>query len=167
MSTADVDRYYEQILEPVKLHKRGQTAQALAMALELIALVPSVIEETTSFHGQFDLRSIPPIETGCILAAILRDVGALDKIEMLATAHQELVPWCAVVEGGRRDMALVAAIRGHLAANPGAVQSELGRTLGCDGRQASRLVSHMIQAGQVRREPLGRSYALYLAGSSY
>jgi hypothetical protein len=166
VSTEDVDRYYKQILEPDELRKRGQTAQALAMALELTALVPSVIQQTTSLHSQFDLGSIPPIETGCVLAAILGDVGALDKIEMVVTAHQELAPWCAVVEGGRRDLALVAAIRDYLAANPGAIQSELGRRLGCDGRQVSRLVNYMSHAGQVRREMLGRSYALYLAGGS-
>lgn len=166
MSTADVDRYYERILEADELRKRGQTAQALATALELTALVPSVIEETTSLHGHFDLGSIPPIETGCVLAAILGDVGALDKIEMVVTAHQELVPWREVIEGGRRDMALVAAIRGYLAAHPGAIQSELGHTLGCDGRQTSRLVGYMSQAGQVRREKRGRSYALFLGSSS-
>ena len=65
VSTADVDRYYERILEPDELRKRGQTAQALVTALELTALVPSVIAEATSLYGHFDLGSIPPIEVGC------------------------------------------------------------------------------------------------------
>ena len=100
-----------------------------------------------------------------MLAAILGDVRALDKIEMVVTAHQELVPWRKVVEGGRRDLVLVAAIRDYVDSNPGAIQSELGRTLGCDGRQASRLVGYMSQANQVRRERRGRSYELFLGGS--
>ena len=59
----------------------------------------------------------------------------------------------------------VAAINDHLAANPGAMQSELGHTLGCDGRRASRRSANTSQAGQVRRETRGRSYALFLGGS--
>jgi hypothetical protein len=90
VSTADVDRYYERMIEPDELRKRGQTAEALAVALELVALVPSVIEETTTLHGHFDLGSIPPIETGCVLASILGDLAALDKIEMTVAGHQEV-----------------------------------------------------------------------------
>jgi hypothetical protein len=92
--------------------------------------------------------------------------GALDKIESLVSAHHELATWRGVVDGGRRYMMLITAIRAYLSSNPGAIQSELGRTLGRDGRQASRLVSYMDQAGQVRRDKSGRSYALLLSSNS-
>ena len=128
MSTADVDRYYERMLEPDELRKRGQTVQALASALELSALIPSVIKETETIHGGFDLSSIPPIETGSLLAAILGDAGALDKIELLVTAHEDSCPGGDMVDRARKDMALLAAIKDHLAANPGAMQSELGHS---------------------------------------
>lgn len=166
MSKSDVDRYYERMLEPDELRKRGQTAQALATALALTTLVPSMIKETVTQYGRFDLSSIPPIETGCVLAAVLGDADALDKFESVVNAHHELAAWREAVDGGRRDMMLVTAIRAHLSSNPGAIQSELGRTLGCEGREASRLVGYMNQAGQVRRDKSGRSYALFLSGSS-
>ena len=69
MAEADVDLYYERLLEPEQLRKQGKTARALAVALDLLELVPALIEETTRLHGRFDLSSIPPIEEGCVLAA--------------------------------------------------------------------------------------------------
>lgn len=162
MGSADVDRYYVRLTEPEQLRKRGEAARALAAALELLQLVPALIEETTRLYGGFDLSSIPPIEEGCVLAAILQSSTALDTIESIVIERPELAPWREVVAKGRQDMATVAALEQHLASEPGSVQSDLGRTLVLDGHQVSRLVSYMDQAGRVRREVSGRSYTLYL-----
>jgi hypothetical protein len=47
VAEADVDLYYERLLEPEQLRKQGKTARALAVALDLLELVPALIEETT------------------------------------------------------------------------------------------------------------------------
>jgi hypothetical protein len=160
----DVDLYYERLLEPEQLRKQGKTARALAVALDLLELVPALIEETTRLYGRFDLSSIPPIEEGCVLAAILGDSDAFERIGGVVTEYLELAPWCEVIANGRTNMMLVAAIERQLAVAPGSIQSGLGRAVGCDGRQISRLVGYLIQAGRVSREVSGRSYALHLVG---
>jgi len=71
------------LTEPEQLRKRGETARALAVALELLQFVPALIEETTRLYGGFNLSSIPPIEEGCVLAAILQSSTALDTIESI------------------------------------------------------------------------------------
>lgn len=133
MGSADVDRYYVRLTEPEQLRKRGETARALAAALELLQLVPALIEETTRLYGGFDLSSIPTIEEGCVLAAILQSSTALDTIESIVIERPELAPWREVVAKGRQDMATVAALEQHLASEPGSVQSDLGRMLVLDG----------------------------------
>jgi len=162
---SEVDRYYERLLEPESLRKEGRPAAALALALELLELVPALIEETARRYGRFDLTSIPPIEEGCILAAILEDPAALERIAVMVAEHRELAPWRDVVSGAQEDMATVALLEQYLAAHPGSIQSRLRSALGCDGRRVSRLVGYMHQAKKVRREPSGRSYALYLVGT--
>jgi hypothetical protein len=165
MAKSAVDVYYERLDQPDSLRRHGETNRALAVALELVDLVPAVVAETTRSFGRFDLTSIPPIETGCTLAAVLGDSAALTRIQGVVESQAALTPWRTVVEKGRSEMALAQAIRTHLASNQGAIQSKLAKTLDCDGRAASRLIGYMEQAGQIRRTKSGSSYALALAGT--
>src|SRR5665213_3590693 len=108
MNGPEVDRYYERLVEPNELRKHGETSVALRVAQELLRLVPALIQENTSLYGCFDLTSVPPIEEGCVLAAILGDASALDEMEAMVAGHLELEPWHTVVARGREDMAIVA-----------------------------------------------------------
>jgi hypothetical protein len=144
------------------LRKQGETIRALAVALEPLELVPDLIEETTRICDRFDLSSTPPIEEGCVLAAILGDSDALERIWGMVTERVELSPWREAVANGWTDMVLVAAIEKQLAATPGSVQSKLGRAVGRDGRKVSRLVGYLSQAGRVRRVASGRRCTLHL-----
>jgi hypothetical protein len=55
----------------------------------------------------------------------------------------------------------VRAIRAHVAANPGCVQSTLGKALGIDGRRTSSLIHQLLLAGFITRQEQGRNYALF------
>jgi hypothetical protein len=165
MAKSAADVYYDRIDQPDNLRKRGETTRALAVALELVDLVPAVVAESSRSRQHFDLTSIPPIETGCTLAAILGDTAALARIQKIVEGQGALKRWRSVVEKGRSDMALAHAIRAHLAANPGAIQSGLAKTLGSDSRATSRLVGYLEQAGQIRRTKSASSYMLYLVPS--
>jgi hypothetical protein len=163
VTKAEVDRYYDRMLEPDELRKAGHTERALQVALELVGLVPALVAETVALYGRFDITSIPPIETGCMLAAVLGDAPALGRIASVVSSLPELAPWRDVVRRGQEDAEIVGSVRLYVAANPGALQSGLGKALGRDGRAVSRLVGYMYEAGQVRRDKSGRTYALFLA----
>lgn len=158
----EVDRYYNQVGLPGELRKHGQTARALSLALDLLGVVPALIRETNHEYGCFNLQSIPPIEEGCILAALLDDERALADIRAVVERHPELQPWVTTVDQGDDNLRAVRAIRDELSRTPGTAQSGLAKVLGLDGRQVSRLVSYLSQAGQVRREMTGQSYTLNL-----
>jgi len=166
MSKGVVDQYYEEINLADELRKAGKTRQALDAALRTVASVPDLVRETTRKYGRFDLGSIPPIEVGCLLAAVLGDEHALDTIASVVEAHKALEPWREYVTTGREDLANVALIRQYIDQQPGCIQSTLGKTFGIDGRRASRLISQLDQAGLIERVKQDRSYALYPAGAS-
>jgi len=158
----DANRYFEQLSLVDELRKQGKPTEALAVALGLLPLVPNLIEECVRAYGKFDITSIPPIETGCILADLFEDPSALREIGKLVDNHEELEPWREVITRGWADLELVRAIRAQLASAPGTLQSGLGKAINRDGRNVARLVKYMNQAGQLRREKEERSYRLYL-----
>jgi hypothetical protein len=161
MSKGVVDQYYDEINLADELRKAGKTRQALDVALQNVARVPDLVRETTREYGRFDLGSIPPIEVGCSLAAVLGDEHALDTIASVVEAHKALEPWREYVTTGREDLANAARIRQYIGQQPGCIQSTLGKALGIDGRRASSLISHLAQAGLIERVKQCGSYALY------
>jgi len=161
MSKSVVDQYYDEINLADGLRKAGRTRQALYAALRNVARVPDLVRETIREYGRFDLGSIPPIEDGCSLAAVLGDERALNTIATVVEAHKALEPWREYVTTGREDLANVARIRQYISQQPGCIQSTLGKTLGIDGRRASSLISQLAQAGLIERVKQRGSYALY------
>ena len=93
MSKSVVDQYYDEINLAEELRKAGKTRLALDAALRNVARVPDLVRETTREYGRFDLGSIPPIEDGCSLAAILGDERALNTIASVVEAHKALEPF--------------------------------------------------------------------------
>jgi len=166
MSKGVVDRYYDEINLANELRKAGKTRQALDAALRNLARVPDLVRETTRENERFALGSIPPIEIGCSLAAVLGDEPALDTIASIVEAHKALEPWREYVATGHEDLANIARIRRCIDQQPGCIQSTLGKAIGIDGRRASGLLYYLAQAGLVERVKQGRSYALYPAGAA-
>jgi len=160
-----VDRYYAEIGVADDLWRQGKTAAALKAALINLRRVPALVQSAVTEYGRFDLTSVPPIETGCRIAAVLGDEAALEEISSLVNSRQELVPWREVVDQGYVDLTSARLIRRHIEANPGTIQSTLGKALGMDGRYASELAYQLTVAHFVSRERQGRSYALYQVGA--
>lgn len=159
---AAVDRYYRDLDVADDLRKAGRTDEALASALAQLAYLPALIRETRREWGRFDLGGIPAIDCACVLAAIRLDADSLNKVRDVVNAHRDLEPWKATVAKAGADMDVVGRVRAHIDATPGALQSTLGKVLGCDGRVVSQLLKYMETDGQVRRDPSNKTYQLFL-----
>ena len=158
---SEVDQYFAEIHLASDLSKAGKTEEALAAALRNLARIPALITETVAEYGRFDIECVPPIDTGCVLAAVLDDSQALEQIEAMVDAHAELKPYRQAVREAHEDLERMRAIRTHVAANPGCVQSKLGKALGIDGRRTSSLIHRLLLAGFITRQEQGRNYALF------
>ena len=157
---SEVDQYFAEIYLASDLSKAGKTEEALAAALRNVARVPALITETVAEYGRFDIF-VPAIDVGCLLAAVLEDSQALEQIEAMVDAHAELKPYRQAVLEAYEDLERTRVIRTHVAANPGCVQSKLGKALGIDGRRTSSLIHRLLLAGFITRQAQGRNYALF------
>jgi hypothetical protein len=156
-----VDAYFAEISLADELRKAGKPYEALDVALRNLHRIPDLITQTVTDYGSFDIGSLPPIETGCTLAAVLDDQRALEEIEAMTLTHPELGPFRRLVAQGHEDLETVRSVRAHVATHPGCLQSTLGKTLGTDGRRTSGLIHQLVLAGMITRRPESRSYALF------
>jgi hypothetical protein len=158
---AEVDQYYREIDLVESLRKRGKSADALQVALANVARVHALVAWTIREYGSFDLKSIPPIEEGADIAAILGDTSALRNIRSVVESRPELAPWQEWVNEAEQDLQSVRAIRQLVLEEPGVIQSSVGKRIGIETRRASDLTYRLAQAGLLRREKSGRSYELF------
>lgn len=156
-----VDHYYEELDLADSLRKSGRAREALQAATTNITRVPSLVAENLREYGNFAIGSIPPIEVGLTLAAILGEGPTLQWIRTMVDSIPELSRWREVVARAEQDFESVRAIRQLVSQEPGVVQSTLGKRLGIDGRRASDLCARLAQAGLMRREKTGSKYLLF------
>ena len=156
-----MDQYYREIDLADSLRKDGRAPEALQAALANVSRVHALVSETIREFGRFDLGSIPPVEAGANLAAVLGDASALREIRAVVESKPELAPWLEVVNRAEQDLESVRAIRQLVLQEPGVIQSSLGKRIGIDGRRASDLSYRLAQAGLLRRAKTGTSYQLF------
>ena len=119
------------------------------------------VKEFRSERRSFDISSIPALQQGgTVLALVGDDKGLARMREIVASAH-ELEPWGEVVERHRRDRKLFADILELVFAQPNCLQTDVKGLVGEeDGRRVGNLISYLEKAGKIVRVKSGRTYRL-------
>ncbi|MFZ0994822.1 MAG: J domain-containing protein [Candidatus Dormiibacterota bacterium] len=141
--------------------------EALRAALVAVSLLPPIVQDVLSETAEFGLKDWvpapwPPVTLGLFLAPVLQNEDALNQIAGVLRAHEELAPWCHLIEPARQSLRDVSAIIEYVRSHPGTIQARLGKAIGRDQQVISRLCYWLAAAGSLRRERAWRSYALFV-----
>ncbi len=149
---------------------------ALALAVKAVEMLPqflaSMLQSEAYYRreaqskGQSRPEWRPPLFrsawTGLLLAPILQDEAALNRIASILDGTQALAPWCHLIDPARQSFRDVRPILLYVRAHPGTIQSQLGKVIGLDQPGVSEHCYWLAEAGSIRRAKTGRSYALYV-----
>lgn len=113
----------------------------------------------------FDIRSIVAVETLCQLAPARGDRHVLEWLRVTLAETPQLTPWIADVDQALEDVVAAERVTAVIAEQPGVAQAGLAKQLGLDGHRVRSILYWMERDGRLRREPDGRTYALYLTGA--
>lgn len=159
------DRYFRELEQINFALSTHQYERVLTLSYESLPLVPELIKSSYRDYGRFDITGIPCIEVGARFSSAQGDVTRLEELRSWICTLPELAPWIAIVdqrlEGARVQPRILELVRDR----PGQLQSALPKSLGVSGRITGRLVVDMENLGLLKRQPSGKSYALYLPGS--
>jgi len=166
LTKSTVDQYFAVLRLPEELHRSGRLREGLDAALENLQRVPAFVDREVAEYGRFQIDSIPPIDSGNYLAAVLGDSDALTKIEKVVASRTELEHWRESCDVAQHDLKTVVALREHVDAHPGCVQPEMGSLLGTSSDKIRSFAYDLSRIGVLRREKSGRSYALFAGRTS-
>jgi len=141
--------------------------RAALLARENLGQVAAFVQSWRRSFGSFDISSIPALEIGGTMLALVGDDGSLGELRRIVTSNCDLEPWVDVIEKHEEDRRLFTAILGAVRQNPGCSQLDMKSLVGTDdGRRLSTLIRWLEKAGKINRQKQGKTYAIWLAGSA-
>ncbi len=150
---------------------RGALALALR-AVEMLRQFLTAMLESNAFHRE-ERESRDPstpdwkpplfrsVWMGLLLAPILQDEAALNRIASILEETKVLAPWCHLIEPARQSFRDVPTVLLYVRAHPGTIQSKLGKEIGLGQPDVTGHCYWLAAAGAIRRERAGNSYALF------
>lgn len=140
---------------------------AARLARENLREIPTFVRSTRQSFGDFNISSVPALEVGGTMLALIGDDEGLAEMRRVVTSNQDLEPWADKIEQHEKDRKLFVAILEAVQQNPGCRQSDVKSLVGAeDGRRVATLIGWLEKSGRIRREKRDKTYAIWLAGSA-
>lgn len=134
---------------------------AARLVRQNLQYIPEWVRENCGEYGSFDIRSIPGIEQGGTVLALVGDDEGLTRMHKIVVSAPELEPWAEKVDRHQYDRRLFQAITDAVAAHPNCLQTEVKGLVGeADGRRVANLLWYLEKAGKIVRIKEGRTYRL-------
>ena len=138
---------------------------AARLVCENLQYLPEWVKEWRQDCGSFDIRSIPALEQGGTILALVGDEQGLTQMRDIVAASPELEPWLEAVDRHHEDRRLFESVLKLVVARPNCLQTEIKGLIGEeDGRRVANVVAYLDKAGKIRRVKAGRTYRLLPAG---
>jgi len=140
--------------------------EAAQLVRENLGYIPDWVKETRREFGSFDIRTIPALQQGGTVLALLGDEEGLARMREIAASIPDLGPWVEEVERHNHERRLFKAILDAIAEHPNCLQTQVKDLVGeVDGRRVANLISYLEKAGKIVRLKEGRTYKLVFPGS--
>ena len=138
------------------------------LARESLQYVSGFVSETRNTYGKFDIRSIPPLEQGGRILALVDDQEGLSELEGVVNAVPELAPWRSKIREHWEDLRLFNLIKTLAHFHPYCLQTEVKSLVGHDnGHRIATLISYLEKARKIQKIPEGKTYRLVTIDSGY
>ena len=155
------DRYFDSMAEMQAAISKRDYESAAEFARENLRCIPEWVKETVRDYGSLHVSSIPGLQQGGTILALLNDREGLRRMSEIVASLPELEPWVERVQGHRHDRRLFESIQEAVAARPNCRQTEVKGLIGeQDGHRVARLISYLEKAGRIVRVKAGRTYRL-------
>ncbi len=162
------DIYFRTVEKMQEAISKRDYKKAGRLVRKNLEYIPGFVKETRAEYGSFDISSIPVLQQGGTILALLNDNEGLVRMREIVASMPELFPWVENVERHQRDLPLFQAILDAVKKHPNCLQTEVKGLVGeTDGRRVANLVSYLDKAGKIVRVKTGRAYNLLPSDSPH
>ena len=160
------DVYFRTMEKMQEAISKRDYEKAGRLVRENLEYIPRFAKETCAEYGSFDISSIPVLQQGGTILALLNDNEGLVRMREIVASTPELSPWVENIEQHQRDLHLFQAILDTVKKHPNCPQTEVKGLVGeIDGRRVANLISYLDKAGKIARVKTGRAYNLLSSDS--
>jgi hypothetical protein len=160
------DAYFENMARIQGAIGNQAFGEAAKYVRESFRYIPDWVRENVCEYGSFDISTIPALQQGGTILALVGDDEGLDQMREIVNSAPELEPWRAEVERHLSDRVLFDTILAVVMENPNCLQTDVKTLAGmADGRRIATLISYLEKAGRLVRIKDGRAYRLLPPGS--
>ena len=160
------DAYFDSMQRMQRAVSNRNFESAALHAHQNLRYITSWVKESRRECGSFDIPSIPALQQGGTVLALVGDDKGLARMQEIVASLEELEPWAEVVEQHLGDRRLFADILNLVASQPSCLQTDVKGLIGEeDGRRVANLISYLDKAGKSVRVKSGRTFRLLLPDS--
>jgi hypothetical protein len=155
--------YFKLLNEIEKAYRKEDYKKMLEFCEMTLPLLPKFVEKEKKQGGDFDVKSIPALENGCLFWAILNQRTMLDSVKKLVESIPELQKgWGWKVRAAIEMEELSRQIQEYVKEHPGIIQSKLKTILGKEANDVSIVAYYLAKFGMIERVKSGGSYQLFI-----
>lgn len=160
------DAYFENMARIQGAIAAQAFGEAARCVRESLRYIPDWVRENVHEYGSFDILTIPALQQGGTMLALVGDDEGLDRMREIVTSTPELERWRTEVEQHLSDRVLFEAILAVVIENPNCLQTDVKTLTGmADGHRIGTLISYLEKARKLVRVKEGRTYRLLPPGS--
>jgi len=160
------DDYFGTMGKMQEAVSKREYERAARLARENLGQVPAFVRFTNRSYGSFDVASVPALEVGGTILALMGDDEGLAEMYGIVTSNRDLEHWVDAMKQHEEDRRLFEAILEAVRQNPGCRQTDMKSLVGTeDGRRVSTLIGWLDKAGKITRKKQGKTYAIWPAGA--
>ncbi len=156
------DNYFSYMAELQNAISKRDYQIAASFVHKSLDCLPEFIRHEIAEWGELQICSIPCLEQGGTILALLNDVSGLEKMENVVASMPELKSWEG--EGHEQDRCTFIDILEAISANPNCLQTEVKKLIGAQsGRRIGTLISYLEKSKKIVRTKEGRTYRICIA----
>ena len=161
------DAYFDTLMQLQNGISKQEYEKARQFIRQNLDHLPGWVKGYSGEFGSFNISSIPALERGGTVLALLGDDKELARMHETVTSVPELQPWVERVERHQDDRRLFQKISKAVAENPNCLQTDVKNLVGeADGRRVANLISYLEKSGRIVRVKKGRTYKLLASDAS-
>ena len=119
------DVYFRTMEKMQEAISKRDYEKAGRLVRENLEYIPKFVKETCAEYGSFDISSIPALQQGGTILALLNDNEGLVRMREIVASMPELLPWVENVERHQYDLHLFQAILDAVKKHPNCLQPKV------------------------------------------
>ena len=156
-----MNQYYSLMESMEQACSKMQYDQAIEVSLKAIEEIPQLVRDTVREYGQWDIKSLPPLEFACNYLPVMCRHDDLQHIREIIQSLPKLAYWRDEVDLAIKRVKIMDKIKTLVFTNPGFIQANVGKELGVENRIISNMFYYAVKFGVIHREKEAKSYRLY------